>query len=229
MSFIASAVQSVASGIGSFFDSRDQAKLIRKQAQLQADQIRREAQATAEQQRAASRAFERQAGMQLMEAGDQKFRADEEMRQGEIAQERANLEQIKGERESAKRSRLLAQEIGEQYAQFAANGFAVDAGPDDTFGSILSSTTAEGQADISTILENSKAQQWTFEEEKRTQQRNAVNSLRGANNSVFAAQSSIASAQDARSAAATTIANADAAARDTLLYAKKAARMTRRA
>lgn len=229
MSFISSAVQSVASGIGSYFDSRDQAKLIKKQARIQAEKIQREAAATAEQQRAAARAFERQSGMQMMEAGNQKFQADEELRQGEIAQERANLEQLKGEREAAKRSRLLAQEIGEQYAQFAGNGFLVDAAPGDTFGSILSTTTAEGQADISTIQENAKAQQWTFEEERRTQQRNAANSLRGANNSVFAAQSSIESAQDARRAAATTLANASSAAADTLRYAKKAARMTRRA
>ena len=208
--------------------AKAQAADIRRQSRLQAANIMREGEAAAEAQRAQARAFERQSGMQMMEAGDQKFRADEELRQGEIAHERANLEQLKGEREAAKRSRLLAQEVGEQYAQFAGNGFLVDASPNDTFGSILSSTTAEGQADISTILENAKAAQWTFEEEKRTQQRNAVNSLRGANNSVFAAQSSIESAQDSRKAAALTMANARAAASDTISYGKAAAKAARK-
>ena len=178
-----------------------QASDIKRQSQLQAANIMREANATAEAQRAQARQFERTSLMDMMEAGNQKFRADEELRQGEIAQEKANIEQLKGEREAARRSRMLAQEIGEQYAQFAGNGFAVDAGPQDTFGAIIRSSATEGQADISTILDNARMNQWTFEEEKRTQQRNAANSLQGANNLVFKAQSDLASGQDARRAA----------------------------
>lgn len=206
-----------------------QAADIKRQSQLQANNIMRQANAEAEAQRAQARQLERQSLMDMLEAGNEKFRADEEMRQGEIAQEKANIEQIKGEREAARRSRLLAQEIGEQYAQFAGNGFAVDAGPQDTFGAIIRSTATEGQADISTILENAKMNQWTFEEEKRTQQRNAANSLQGANNFFFKAQSDIASGQDARSAAALTMANASAAAADTLAYGRAAAKAARSA
>ena len=206
-----------------------QAAEIKRQSQLQADNIRRQAAAEAEAQRAQSRMFERQGMMDMMEAGKEKFRADEEMRQGEIAQEKANIEQSKGEREAARRSRILAQEIGEQYAQFAGNGFAVDANPNDTFGAIIRSSATEGQADISTILDNAKMNQWTFEEEKRTQQRNAANSLQGANNFVFKAQSDQASAQDARKAAALTLSNAEAAAQQTIAYGKAAAKDARKA
>ena len=205
-----------------------QASDIKRQSQLQAANIMREANATAEAQRAQARQFERTSLMDMMEAGNQKFRADEELRQGEIAQEKANIEQMKGEREAARRSRMLAQEIGEQYAQYAGNGFAVDAGPTDTLGAIIRSSTTEGQADISTILDNAKMNQWTFEEERRTQQRNAANSLQGANNLVFKAQIDQASGQDARKAAALTMSNARAAAADTLSYGRAAARAARK-
>ena len=201
---------------------------IRRQSQIQADSITREANATAEAQRATARQYERQSLMDLMDASNEKFKAGEELRQGEIAQEKANIEQLKGEREAAKRSRLLAQEIGEQYAQFAGNGFDVAASPTDTFGAIIRSSVTEGQSDISTILDNAALNQWTYEEEKRTQQRNAANSLQGANNLVFKAQSDQASGQDARTAAATTLSNASAAAADTISYGKAAARAARK-
>lgn len=206
---------------------KEQAANIKRQSQIQAADILRQANATAEAQRAQARQYERQGMMDMLDADKEKFNADEEMRQGEIAQEKANIEQLKGEREAARRSRILAQEIGEQYAQFAGNGFAVDASPTDTFGAIIKSSATEGQADISTILDNAKMNQWTFEEEKRTQQRNAANSLRGANNFVFKAQSDMASAQDARSAAALTMSNAQAAAADTIAYGKSAAKAAR--
>ena len=207
---------------------KEQAANIMRQSQIDAANIMRQATAQAEAQRAESRMFERQSMMDMLESGREKFRADEEMRQGEISQEKANIEQLKGEREAARRSRILAQEIGEQYAQFAGNGFAVDANPTDTFGSIIKSSATEGQADISTILDNAKMNQWTFEEEKRTQQRNAANSLQGANNFVFKAQSDQASAQDARSAAALTMSNAREAAADTIAYGKAAAKAARK-
>ena len=207
----------------SYQQGQENAENIREQSRLQASEIQRQAQANAEAQRAQARGYERQATSAMMDAGNQAFQAGEELKQGELAQERANLEQLKGEREAAKRSRLLAQEIGQQYANFAANGIAVDASPTDTVGSVLKSTVAEGQTDISTILENANLNKWTFEEQKRTLQRSAVNSLAGANNSVFKSQSLLASGQDARNAAATTLANGAAAARDTLAYGRKAA------
>ena len=104
----------------------------------------------------------------------------------------------------------------------------MDANPTDTFGAIIRSSTTEGQADISTILDNARMNQWTFEEERRTQQRNAGNSLQGANNLVFKSQSDLASGQDARSAAALTMANARAAAADTISYGRAAARAARK-
>ena len=207
---------------------KEQAANIKRQSQLQAADIMRQANAAAEAQRAEARQYERQSMMDMLDASKEKFRADEEMRQGEISQEKANIEQLKGEREAARRSRILAQEIGEQYAQFAGNGFAVDANPTDTFGAIIKSSATEGQADISTILENAKMNQWTFEEEKRTQQRNAANSLQGANNLVFKSQSDLASGQDARRAAALTMSNAQSAAADTIAYGRAAARAARK-
>ena len=206
MSFIAAAVNSVASGITSYINSGEEAKLIKQQSQIQAQQIQREAAAAAEERNAEARALDRRSLMDMLEAGKEKFRAGEELRQGEIAQE-----------------------IGQQYAEFAGNGFAVDANPNDTLGYIIRSSTTEGQADISTILENAKMNQWTFEEEKRTQQRNAANSLQGANNLVFKAQSDAESAADARKAAATTLSNASQTAAETLAYGRKAARATKKA
>ena len=229
MSFIAAAVNSIASGITSYINSGEEAKLIKQQSQIQAQQIQREAAAAAEERNAEARALDRRSLMDMLEAGKEKFRAGEELRQGEIAQEKANIEQLKGEREAARRSRILAQEIGQQYAEFAGNGFAVDANPNDTFGYIIRSATTEGQADISTILENAKMNQWTFEEEKRTQQRNAANSLQGANNLVFKAQSDAESAADARKSAALTLENARQSAQETLAYGRKAARATKKA
>ncbi len=212
----------------SYQQGKENASNIMAQAKLQASEIQRQAAAQAEAQNAAAREADRRSAMDLLEANNQAFQAGEELRQGEIAQERANLEQVKGEREAAKRSRLLAQEIGQQYANFAANGIAVDASPTDTVGSVIMSTAAEGQADISTILENAELNQWTYEEQKRTMRRSAANTLAGANNSVFKAQSDAASAADARKAAATTLANGRAAAADTLAYGRSAAKAARR-
>jgi len=231
LGYIALAATAASAAYGAWSSNqqaKSQASDIKRQSQIQANNIMRQANAEAEAQRAAARQYERQSLMDMMSAGNEKFRADEELRQGEIAQEKANIEQLKGEREAARRSRILAQEIGEQYAQFAGNGFAVDASPTDTFGAIIKSSATEGQADISTILDNAKMNQWTLEEERRTQQRNAANSLQGANNLVFKAQSDQASAQDARSAAALTMANASAAAADTISYGRAAARAARK-
>lgn len=213
----------------SYQQGKENAANIEAQSKLQANEIQRQAAAAAEAQNAAARESDRRSMMDLMEANNQKFQADEELKQGEIFQEKANLEQLKGEREAAKRSRLLAQEIGQQYANFAANGIQVDAAPDDTVGSVIQSTTAEGQADISTILENAEMNQWTFEEQKRTMQRSAANTLAGANNSVFKAQSDAASAADARKAAATSLENGRQAAAETLAYGRQAASAAKKA
>lgn len=211
-------------GISGYQAAQEQADNIRQQGQIQANEIQRQANATAEAQKAAARDMDRQSMSALMDADKQKFQADEELKQGEVLQEKANIEQLKGEREAAKRSRMLAQEIGSQYAQFAGNGFLVDANPTDTFGAIIRSSATEGQADISTILENAKMNQWTYEEQKRSMQRSAIGSLVGANNSVFKAQSLQAGAADARNAAALTQKNAAESAAETIAYSRSAAR-----
>ena len=212
----------------SYQSGKENAANIKAQAQLQASDIQRQAAAQAEAQNAQAREFDRRSTMDLLEAGNQKFQADEELRQGELSQERANIEQMKGERDAAKRSRILAQEIGQQYANFAANGIAVDANATDTVASVIKTATTEGQYDISTILENAEMNQWTFEEQKRTLQRSAANSLQGANNSVFKAKSDAESGVDARKAARTTLANGAQAAKETLAYGASAARAARK-
>lgn len=213
----------------SYQQGKENAQNIKEQSQLQANEIRRQAAQAAAEQNAMGAREDRKATQSLLEANNQKFKADEEMRQGEIAQERANLEQLKGEREASKRSMQLAQEIGSQYANFAANGVAVDASPTDTVGSVLKSTAAEGQADISTILENAKLNQWTYEEQKRSMQRSAVGSLMGANNATLRAQGETAAGADYRNAARQTIENGKQAAAETLEYGRSAARAARKA
>lgn len=210
-------------------EGKENAENTKMQGELNAQAIERNAAAEAEQMRAQAAAYDRKSTQDLIESNNQVFRAREELRQGDIAQEKANIEQLKGEREAAKRSRVLAQEIGSQYAQYAANGFAVDAKATDTFGAILNTTATEGQADINTILDNAKLNQWTLEEEKRTQQRNAAQSLTGANYGVFRSQSDAASASDARKAASTTLANAHEAAMQTREFAWQSARSQRKA
>lgn len=218
MTGLALGLMAASAGYGAYSarqQGKENARNIEAQSQLQAQQIANQANETAAAQNA-------KASESLLDAGNQKFKAEEEMRQGEIAQERANLEQLKGEREASKRSMQLAQEIGSQYANFAANGIAVDASPTDTVGAVIKSTAAEGQADISTILENAKLNQWTYEEQKRSMQRSAVGSLMGANNAVLRAQRET-------EAAAQTVKNGQQAAQDTITYGQAAARAARRA
>ncbi len=208
---------------------KENAANIRAQSQMQANEIQRQAAEAAAALNAQGANENRKATQSLLEAGNQKFKAEEEMRQGEIAQERANLEQLKGEREAGKRSMQLAQEIGSQYANFAANGIAVDASPTDTVGAVIKSTAAEGQADISTILENARLNQWTYEEQKRTMRRSALGSLMGANNAVLRAQGETEAGEAYRQAAAQTIENGRQAAQETLAYGRSAARAARKA
>ena len=127
-----------------------------------------------------------------------------------------------------KRSRLLAQEIGEQYAQFAGNGFDVAASPTDTFGAIIKSSVTEGQADISTILENANMNKWSFEEEKRTHRRSTASDLASANASVFKAKSYSESATDYRNAAVQQMDNAQLTAAETIAYGKRAAKAAKK-
>lgn len=212
----------------SYETGKENAANIKTQAQMSANQTIRQAEEAKAQMEAQARAYDRQALSSLLEANENASAASEELRQGEISQEKANIEQMKGEREAAKRSRLLAQEIGEQYAQFAGNGFDVAASPTDTFGSIIKSSVAEGQADISTILENANMNKWSYEEEKRTHRRSAVSDLASANASVFKAQSMNESAADARNAAVRQMDDAQKSAAETIAYGNKAAKAAKK-
>ena len=229
---LGSAALSLAYGAYSAWSSyetgKENAANIKTQAQLTANQTLRQAEETKEQYEAQARAYDRQSISALLEANEHASDAAEELRQGEISQEKANIEQLKGEREAAKRSRLLAQEIGEQYAQFAGNGFDVAASPTDTFGSIIKSSVTEGQADISTILENANMNKWSFEEEKRTHRRSAVSDLASANASVFKAQSYSESAADYRNAAVSQMDNAQQTAQETIEYGNQAAKSAKK-
>ena len=212
----------------SYETGKENAANIKTQAQISANQTIRQAEETKEQMEAQARAYDRQALSSLLEANENASGAAEELRQGEISQEKANIEQLKGEREAAMRSRLLAQEIGEQYAQFAGNGFDVAASPTDTFGSIIKSSVTEGQADISTILENANMNKWSYEEEKRTHRRSAVSDLASANASVFKAQSYSESATDYRNAAVQQMDDAQQTAAETIAYGRQAAKSAKK-
>ena len=229
---VRAAVLSLASGIysgwSSYQSGKENAANIKTQAQISANQTLRQAEETQEAYNAQARAYDRQSLSSLLEANEHASDASEELRQGEISQEKANIEQLKGEREAAKRSRLLAQEIGEQYAQFAGNGFDVAASPTDTFGSIIKSSVTEGQADISTILENANMNKWSYEEEKRTHRRSAASDLASANASVFKAQSYSESASDYRNAAVQQMDDAQQTAQETLEYGKQAAKSAKK-
>ena len=225
------ATSAAAAGVGAwsaYETGKENAANIREQAEISANQTRRQAEEQKKAMEAQARGLDRQSLAALMEANERAQGASEELRQGEISQEKANLEQLNGEREAARRSRILAQEIGEQYAQFAGNGFAVDASPTDTFGSIIKTSTAEGQADITTILENANLNKWSYEEEKRAHRRNAASDLASANASVFKARSLSEGAADYRTAAAEQQANAEIAARETLAYGRRAAKAQRK-
>ena len=102
------------------------------------------------------------------------------------------------------------------------------ASPTDTFGSIIKSSVTEGQADISTILENANMNKWSYEEEKRTHRRSAVSDLASANASVFKAQSYSESASDYRNAAVQQMDDAQQTAAETIAYGKQAAKSAKK-
>ncbi len=87
--------------------------------------------------------------------------AAEQTRQAQLENTRAGIEQIQGEQEAEKRSRLFAQDIGSIYANYAGNGLMLDGTAKDTIGSALTSTAAEAAHDISTIRDSAAMNVWT--------------------------------------------------------------------
>lgn len=122
-------------------------------------------------------------------AADQqaKAAAAENRYQAQLMEERAGIAQIQGEQEAEKRSRILAAEIGRQYANWAGSGLLVDAG-DDTFASVLDSTVAEGQADVTTVKNNAAINVWTYKSNSNSLLASAENNLISGSNARVAAK-----------------------------------------
>lgn len=95
--------------------------------------------------------------------------------QAKVASQQAINEQIKGEQEAAKRSRLLAADIGSQYANYAGNGLMVDGTGKDSLGDILKTTTTEGVSDITTIKNNAAMNMWTYQANASSYRQSAAN------------------------------------------------------
>lgn len=102
--------------------------------------------------------------------------------QAKLNEERAAIEQAKGEQEKARRSRQLAADIGSMYANFAGNGLLVDGGKKDTVGDVLKTTVREGQADITTIKDNTAMNVWTYQANAASQRASAANARTAAKN-----------------------------------------------
>ncbi len=206
---IAGIASMAATAVGGIYGAYAQNEAAKEQAELAKRQA--EAQAAALQRQAEEHV--RQTASKNLEAANYQKQAGEELRAAAVEDQKAIIEQQKGEREAARRSMLLAQEIGSQYANYAANGFLVDSGSGtDTFASILKSTATEGAADISAIQEESEMNRWSFEERARALRVGAGNTLASANASKMQAENLMFSAQNAREAASDTLKNGYAAA-----------------
>jgi len=108
--------------------------------------------------------------------------ADEYSRQARLEEARAGIEQIQGEQEAEKRSRQLASSVGSLYANYAGNGLLVDGNPSDTLGAALRTEVAEGQADISTIRDNTAINVWTRQSNALSLKTSAANALTAGHN-----------------------------------------------
>lgn len=102
--------------------------------------------------------------------------AAELRKQRDYENERAAIAQLQGEQEAEKRSRALAADIGSLYANAAGNGLLVD-GAGGTVGDVLRTTVTEGQADISTIRDNTAMNVWTHQTNAATYERSALATL----------------------------------------------------
>lgn len=119
----------------------------------------------AQAQKASARAQQAQAEASAREAE----------RQAQIESQRAAITQEQGERDAANRMRLLSQDIGSNYANFAGNGLLVDGNSNGTVADVLRTTTKEGLADIATINENTKNKLWEHQNNIASLQASAGN------------------------------------------------------
>lgn len=82
--------------------------------------------------------------------------------QAKIYAKQAEVAQQQGEKEAERRSKILAQDIGSAYSNYAANGLLVDGTSGGTLGDVLKTTRQEANDDISTINENTANNVWTY-------------------------------------------------------------------
>ena len=113
----------------------------------------------AQMSRANAKTAEKQ---QKLQAEAYNMQARDLERQAAAEQQKAGIAQIQSEQEAEKRSRIMANDIGSAYANYAGNGLLVDGGSDDTLGHVLTTTVAEAEQDISTIRDNGKMSVWDY-------------------------------------------------------------------
>lgn len=106
-----------------------------------------------------------------------KAEAEEMNRQAKLSEERAAIAQLQGEQEAEKRSRALAADIGSTYANWAGNGLLVDGAGNmkDSLTSVVNTQTAEAQADISTIRDNTAINIWEHQSNAASARASALN------------------------------------------------------
>ena len=122
--------------------------------------------AARESERMQEFASEAAANAQRMAAQAQQQRLND---QAELANLQAGIEKKKaaqaqeqGEMEAARRSRLLAYDIGNAYAQWAGNGLLVDTS-NDSLGELLTNNAREAGQDIGIIKTNTANAVWEHE------------------------------------------------------------------
>ena len=99
-------------------------------------------------------------------------------RQAEAARIQAGQAQRQGEYEANKRSRLLAEDIGSAYANWAGNGLMVDGKGKDTLGDIVMSDRGEAAYDIDVINENAYLNAWTYQKQAQAHSASAAAAIK---------------------------------------------------
>lgn len=105
--------------------------------------------------------------------------SEEMNRQARLEMDRAEIAQLQGEQEAEKRSRILAQDIGATYANWAGNGLLTDGagGVKDSLTAVIKTQTAEGVADISNIRDNTTIKVWEHQSNAASARASALNKI----------------------------------------------------
>lgn len=136
----------------------------------------RQGKAQSSQLRAAAAAAQSEADAQALE----------KERQARLEAQRAGIAQIQGEQEAERRSRILAQDIGSMYANYAGNGLLVDGTAKDTLGAALRTQVSEAESDISTIRDNAAMNVWTHQANAASLSASAANTrIAGSNQALL--------------------------------------------